>query len=376
LSFFQEFNIVETRGTDPEKIKWLDGDFLYRINYGPASAQDVLAVREAISEYQPLWKRGRLTLLDRRIAVELVDALFNVRSPSFSSDPDAKMDSIVGQHIEGTNQGFGRRLSPFEYNPFTAESEPLRTVEDLCVNCVWSKGYSSTTLGSQESDSETRPAMAAVVTDMIAMMKFFSNIVNKPAAEIQLPLSLEECFILFVEEVELCSVERQKGNPDLPTEGYLWDLFTVIVCITRYSRERQGWKPQRKQSTISDPHIPTYLLPNPAENPAKFQYFPGGAVLGIERSPVVGGPSRIQTNEISSLQSAGSLEELDANYIHSGPYRLKITKDIGAHLTLNNEGYIMLYFNPVLSYQKILHARPAVPGDDFSSYKTHNLGKL
>jgi hypothetical protein len=369
LTIFSSLMVIGNRGIDPLNVKWLDGEFIYRINYGPATAQDVLTAREALRDHRDLWKRGRLTLLDRRIAFDLVNALFSVQGPSFSCDPAGKVEFIEGHHNEGEYPGFGRRLSPFEYNPFTAESEPLRAVEDFCITCVWSKGYSSTTLGSSTFDYETRPPMAAVAKDMIAMMNFFLEISEKPETQSQLPRTFEDWFELFLQGTKLYSIDSRSDN--LPTEGFLWDLFTVMICLTRNPRERHGWKKQAKELRISDPHIPVYLLPNPANNPAKFHQFPGGTALGIERSPVI----RLSDTHVSASQESAMLDEFDASYIHSGPYRLELTREVGAHLTLNNENKILVYCNPVLSYQKILHARPAVPGEEFSSYKTHKLGR-
>lgn len=54
---------------------WLDADFLYRINYGPATIQDANVAQKYLVAHNGM--RERLTLLDRQVADSLHQALFS-----------------------------------------------------------------------------------------------------------------------------------------------------------------------------------------------------------------------------------------------------------------------------------------------------------
>jgi hypothetical protein len=160
---------IDDEGIDPSNEVWLDPDYLYRINYGPASRNDVEVVYKALQAADNLSKRSRITLLDRSVAQELCKTLFltNTDKMIFCTDWTAENEArnheaLVHQrtvrYINGTKSEnpyntdlqFGRRLSPFEFNPFATESEFLRAYEEFCVNCVWIMTYASAIFGQQD----------------------------------------------------------------------------------------------------------------------------------------------------------------------------------------------------------------------------------
>jgi hypothetical protein len=56
--------------------EWLDAEYLYKINYGPASSNDVRIAYKALKAADDLPKRNRITLLDRKIAQKLCESVF------------------------------------------------------------------------------------------------------------------------------------------------------------------------------------------------------------------------------------------------------------------------------------------------------------
>ena len=64
------------------------------------------------------------------------------------------------------------KLTPFDYD-FDEESEALIRIENFVVNCAWAADYSSDILGVV-----TRPALAAVAYDIIALVDFLDNFVK------------------------------------------------------------------------------------------------------------------------------------------------------------------------------------------------------
>jgi len=371
---------IGSQGIDPPDRSWLDPRYLYRINYGPASRDDVEVAYAALKAADHLPERGRLTLLDRRIAHEFSKTVFPAEHEKWAICIDWTLENeeAQGQVLEayqhltsphGRRVGighskieFGRRLSPFELNPFAAESEVIRACEEFCVNCVWDNKYASAIFGDN-----ARPPMAAVATDMMNMVTFLSRMPHET------PRLILECLRDFLSSNRLYSIAGQGINADVACRGFLWDMFMIVVCCPRNYRELEGW--DRSVRGINwQPYAPFHEFRDTIPRATDYYHFPGGEVLGL--------PASSHENKM-----AGYLDGMNADYIHSGPYRLHLTNQLREHLTLDDNRRIRLYWDdPRLSRRllrpagakpgrSILRTKPAIPGDSISLYSEHVLGR-
>ena len=117
---------------------WIDPDFLYRVNYGPMTPRDFSRLKGDFS-YIPYRDLGAGAIfLDRILAAKLQSAVFNYVSP----------DHDYSKAIE----------------------YPVMWAENFVLRYVWNEDYSSSVLGVN-----SRPPMAAVISDMLAMISFFKS---------------------------------------------------------------------------------------------------------------------------------------------------------------------------------------------------------
>jgi len=379
---------IGSDGVDPPGRSWLDALYLFRINYGPASKDDVETAYAALKAANDLSERTKLTLLDRRIAHEFLQKIFPAEFEKCtfcidwtSENEDAQRQArayqlkrrgpLSDQHPIRFEPkvDFGRRLSPFEFNPFAAESEALRACEEFCINCVWDKKYASVVFGD-----DARPPMAAVATDMINMVEFLSRM---PCEK---PRLVSECLRDLLASNRLYSISRPVMDPDAVCRGFLWDMFMIIVCCPRSYRELEGWDRDGGRNVSWQPYAEFHDFRDTVRRPTDNYQFPGGEILGL--------PKSLALYSTAASDMAGSLDSMNADYIHSGPYRLQLTNQLREHLTLDNNGRIRLYWDdPRLSRRllrpasarpgkSVLRTKPAIPGDSFSLYTEHALGRL
>jgi hypothetical protein len=284
-------------------------------------------------------------------------------SPIFASDwtldsdpsasvPLTKNSRNTIRHLKEPRLGFGQRLSPFEYNPFKVEMEPLRDCEDFCVNCVWTKNYSS-----QVPGTDSRPPMAAVAMDMISLVQFLHTLDSRHSKPIAC------CLKQFMDNYSLLSAFDGSFDRDVAASGYLWDLFTLAICLDRRTKnEKEGWDYLR---------FPTESLKSkyfdfrePRVTPSQRLHFPSGEVLGL---------SRYLRNE--STNPLRSLSDLDASFLYSGPFRLKLTNRLSEHLTIDNSNQILLYWDREDRQRTVSFGWSRCPGDNFLIYQHHVVGK-
>ena len=71
----EELTEIEAQGVS--QPNWLNYDYLFNINYGPASMADTVAASQLKTFRMERCERSRITLLDRRIADKLHFTLFN-----------------------------------------------------------------------------------------------------------------------------------------------------------------------------------------------------------------------------------------------------------------------------------------------------------
>jgi len=294
---------------------WLDDELLFRLNYGPASSQDIERVKtqNGKSNYFPLFprniitsNRATITLLDRPLATKYVAALYG------------KTDT---RSMESVSRSL---ISEFGYNTASIKTYSLVWVENFVVYHVWNKYYSSSILGE-----ETRPSMAAVVMDMLDMIEYFNSIDRSTR-----PKALSEWLADFLASHSLQSLRTDKDfDHNWACEGYLADLFSIVACLPRdeYSTlgppVELGWDPNVDATVsgrISVGRSSTSLLS---------KSFPGPEVFGFPDVPAV------------EEKGFVSLEDLDASFIESGAFRFRLTNRIGQHLMVDSDNNIYLYKN-------------------------------
>jgi hypothetical protein len=289
---------------------WLNAEFIFNLNYGPMSAQDIRKIRAMFTENLTMMlkrefpalavkqkldyveERTEMTLLDRPIAAKLHKSLYN-RGPCFETDwsSDGEPDESTG------------RLSPFDYDRSTEQTFPMLWAEKFIITTVWAKHYSSSIIGSA-----TKPPMAAVVLDMIDLIEFL-----KPIKERK---TIIEWLTEFVRNNQLRSILPDRGiDVDWAGRGYIADLFSVVACL-----ECTSFGPPPFSAGL-DVHQ-DFKFPQPYT-----ATIPGSGVL-------------IQTpNPVSEAASDGdnSVDQLSASFIHSGPFKLRVTRKLAEHLTFDRD---------------------------------------
>jgi hypothetical protein len=303
---------------------WLEEGFLYRLNYGPASSDDImnLVTQNGKNVLFPFYPRNvitkervSITLLDRKLAARLRFALFN-------DSVDFLTDTIPDETLEVP---FSWAITPFDYPVSAIETFPLIWVENFVTYHVWNKHYSSSILGEA-----SRPSMAAVVMDFIDMVNFFKSIDTTAA-----PRTLEDWLAEFYSSKSLKS-SRTDGRP-LDGEGvrnFLADMFSIVACVPRdgYSTFgppcELGWEPDTELATSGHIRI------GPSSARLLRQLVPGVGLLFS--------PSMPPLSPAASHPSL-SLEDLDASFIQSGPFQFQLTNRIEQHLTLDSDNHVSVY---------------------------------
>jgi hypothetical protein len=313
---------------------WLDAEFLYRINYGPAFERDVIIAQQSLhmAFTQPN-ERQRLTLLDRETACELHRALFkySTRKRLFCIDWNNHEEATAGD-LEGDH----RRRTPFDYPHDIDEVEPLMWCEEFTVKYVWTERYPSELLGS------SRPPMVAVAKEMINMVNVFETLASyHPTGMPSMPLST----YLRDNATDLCRETVVSADIVFANQGYLHDLYRIVIA--RRPPE-DDWNAALDESEISARNII-----------AASTTFPGSDSLRLGRLPV-------DPNALQGLY--GSLDDMNARFICSGPFKLELTEYPSRHLTLSSDGKIMLYLEKEFK-------GPGFPGSTtLMRYKAHTLG--
>jgi hypothetical protein len=131
-----------------EPPEWLEAEFLYRINFGPGTHEDVLRARRALHPAnRGGLERRCITLLDREMAKLLHKAIFSKSRVELLFASDWSDGEVARDPWQNEPRQFS---TPFDY-PRSNEMDALISFEDYIVWTVWSKDYSPNILG------ETRP---------------------------------------------------------------------------------------------------------------------------------------------------------------------------------------------------------------------------
>ena len=194
--------------------------------------------------------------------------------------------------------------------------------------------------------------MAAVAKEMINMVNFFAGLpeqyngkpYNGKVPEHPIGVWLRKNAALLCQE----TVPRDIGLSNIifeANEGLFFDLYRIVIA-RRFSQE--GWDKINKKSTE------TTILQSLAASTT----FPGGDSIRLGEVPM---------DPIILPTLYGSLDDMNAAFICSGPYKLKLTKLLSQHLTLSNTGAIILYWDGEFE-------RQGIPGSKtLMRYKGHTL---
>ena len=307
--------IVEAGRRVPD---WLDADFIFHLNYGPLSPHQVNRIRAQLEKYYHemgnVWnlrkvltgmskevaERVEMTFLDRPIAAKLYKTLYGSRQvASFATDWSANREGNVSTH----------GLSPFDYDSFE-QTFPLLWAENFIISWVWRNEYSSSIIGS-----DTKPPMAAVVLDMIDLVNYLKSISESK--------TIVDWLTEFVRKTPLQSlVQHERIDEEWAGRGYIADLFSIVACLECTSR---GPPPviagldQRK----------TLKVPMQYDT----RTIPGFGILIPSPKPVSN----------TALNLANSVDELQAAFIQSGPFKLKVTRKLAKHLCLNKKSQLRVF---------------------------------
>jgi len=218
--------------------EWLDPDYLFQLNYGPATRRETEAAKMAVggSLYEELpgerLRRSRVTLLDRRLASRLFTAFF----------PSASADSILATS-PGPEYTLHDKLSPFDYDPTDLRMSPLLWTENYIVNYVWSDQYSTKVLGL------IRSPMSVVVEDIISLLEYLRNV---ESGDIQMTSGLPTSIFNVLRGFANSGIPRSiKGNSyDWAARGYLADMFNLITCLNLTERPKTTERTQMHTDII------------------------------------------------------------------------------------------------------------------------------
>jgi hypothetical protein len=323
-------------GDKPRKVPaWLDGDFLYRVNYGPATSQDTAQLYKFVWWDKSDYPRSTVTLLDRRVAEKLHDALF---SPSLCYRPFLTdwhpTDELRTPSVDS--------VSPFDYDTASLETYPLIWTEDMAAH-IMARSYSPSILGKF-----AKAPMAAIVLDIIDLVTYLRSI---PTTESK---SVATWLTEFLDCHRLRSIPKTKDlDVNWAVKGYLADMFTIVTCFANVYSDwlRRGLNEPWNGGFFNE-------LNKTRSSWVHVKKFPGPHLF-------------LADPPIESI-THGSLDDLNAGFICSGPFKFKLTKNINEHLQLSNQREICLYWE-----------NPAGPADNlFEEYRkpwclnmhrTHNL---
>lgn len=324
----------------------MNADFLYRINYGPGTHDDAdLAWKSTL---QPVLKhkskRLRVTLLDRHIVEKLFKALFrqSVNRPILHSDWDAEKE-----YEEGDRYPSAELFSPFDYISHTPETSVYRWCEEFVVQYIWRPDYSSANFGN-----DVRPPMAAVAYDIILMVTYLASLPRYPERV------LADCFKKFLSshKRKLCSISIGANfDWNWACRGYLWDLFNIIIMDSLSENGLDRYSPKRLTDVKDEAEFVKVTWIEHAK-------FPGGDAIGIGESPV---------DPDHSKELYGSLEDMRASFICSGPFKIALTTNLSDHLMMKNRK-LMIYCDK----SSKTRSRGHIPGARYyGPYVEHTLGK-
>jgi len=340
--------------------EWLDAELLFKINYGGGNSEDACLL------FHHRFKRHRdmLLLLDRKIANKLLRALFepyyrslgNTRGPFWTDADEIEFDMPEDVILENSRMeppldwamGLTARLgTSHPYTPVV-----LVALMQWMIMRVWNphKDYPSYV------HDRVRPPIVAIAECVESLVKQLAKSAHT------LPPDGKQLFVLF-------------KNPLYFLDYLLWRTLAINGTFKENLNDVvQGWSDLGLPRDHIEDDIISFLcdilfLGVPPwitncrrgsywnkeigpDSQYRFRRFPGSDLMIRSRQPVT--PETVKT-------LYGSLAEMKASYIDSGPYKLEFTRNPEEHLTLH-ERSIMIY-----------RARP--DQNPFLAHKQHILGE-
>jgi hypothetical protein len=287
-----------------------------------------------------------VTLLDRRIVDKLFQTVFtrDSKPPILQSDWPENAEYKKSGAYPSENV-----ISPFDYLYYNAESALYRWCEEFVIDYVWRPSYSSTIIGKND-----RPPMVAVAMDMIELVEYLARVDERVE-----PRFLAELFKDFLKsrQHQLRSIIfGSTFDFDWACQGYIWDLYNIIILKEVSKNGMDQYNPK------SCPHyVPDFdVIPATLVERVRF---PGGESIKIGIAP-------IDANKVKDLY--GSLGDMKASFIKSGPFDFALTPIPGEHLMMKNRK-IHVFCEDGTPKTGNPHLVPGV--GYFGLYMRHKLGK-
>lgn len=334
--------VLEKAGAEPRK--WLDEDYLYRINYGPGTAEDANLAYTAL-EFTERANYDLVTIVDPRIMAKLHEAIFrHSRQSPYQlnwlkiwekiADPDNIPQELKGFFTLRDDNGYSIAM----------EAVPALHFMELMAKCVWDPRltYSSKALGN-----ESRPPMIEVALDIIDLVQYLVSLEGRKPEDIASCLRKSRLSFKFR--------SFQAGLPDDDDRvmyGYITDLFSTIISSDTDDMQWEGydWWMSEVEADMSLQNKQREIIPGPD-------------ALGLGKQPLDPQEARF-----------GSLDDLRASFITAGPFRFTLTQYRSQHLTLTNEGEIRLFWEGPDHFHNLRGVE--LPGrKSFGFYYAHTLGR-
>ena len=320
--------------------KWVDAEYLYRINYGPATAEDVAILTSFDITCHLMFDKMVTILLDRRVSQKLQKTLY----PNSRSDVTPRSDQLSPFPGDGHDNAF----SSF-YDRSNPKASILLNTQYFCSYWFYRRNYCSKGLGTT-----SRPPIAALVFDMIDLVTYLSKITTSSDPQ---PVSwfLEDFLRSHPNLRSLAPTQALEDRwPDV--RGFLYDLFALVSglrVLDFFSRCDIG---NGYDMVREDPDWARCTLP--------------GADLLVGLPPI--DPASV---------SEGPIEELDAAFICSGPFKMRFTDRLDDHLQLNTvKRELLVYWEDNLSEELTdlgrKHSGSETPGKLLQFESAHVLGRL
>jgi hypothetical protein len=330
---------------------WLqDHDRLFRINYGPMTLQEVRDFQTKhwnIPEYSyfssyytgppdDLFERRRVSLLDRALAITLANSIFK-------GNLGITLNSLYWTGHSKEKAFLGYRLS--------CQILPLLGVEDFVLIFLWFNGR---TIGARNSDELfPRPPMAMVVHDLLEIISYVELFPTETAGE-KISVMVTELLgarCLLIDHLTLFAGRRSRR--------YTGVLLKILsgVALDSSRDQSHGIKLAMDWENDSDPEL--------SSSDVTLQQ-----LLFFPNEPPVSS---------AAMDPSLSIDDLDAEFIESGPFKFIPTKHFRQHLTLDRSNRIRIYFDEPSRPLHPSHFQRLWEGskDSFQTYFAgHVLGKL
>jgi len=334
--------------------EWVDAEFLYKINYGGGNSEDA----RMLFDLRFKLPRDMLLLLDRKIANKLLRALFepyyrslgNTRGPFWTDADKIEVDMPEEKILDNITSerpldwAMGRTAPREASHPYP---RAIVTLMHWMITRVWNphKDYPS------YLHDRVRPPIVAIAECVESLVKHLAESAHT------LPSDGEQLFVLFkkplnvldynllgtlaVNDTFIESSEHvlswfESGMP----VNHIEDDITSFLCDILFL----GLPPWITRGSGAYYDLKRW---NGPDSQYRFRRFPGSDLMIRSRQPVT--PETVKT-------LYGSLAEMKASYINSGPYKLEFTTDPEEHLTLDGRS-IMIYCaqqlkNPFLAHKQ------------------------